>query len=52
MHITQNLEVAELLLEKGAAVNAVSDCGNLPLHMKTSMKIAGLLVDNGASIGT
>ena len=44
-------DVVELLIAKGADVNAKGEYGNTPLHRATSRKeIAELLIANGADI--
>ena len=48
-----HVEVAELLIRKGAIVNDVSDWGGAPLHWASGggyVEVATLLVDNGANV--
>lgn len=44
------LEVAELLIRKGAAVNAVTEEGETPLHLSRHAAMTKLLLDHGAKI--
>ena len=48
-----NLDIAKLLLERGADVNAKSSVGNTPLYWAASrnnLDIAKLLIENGADV--
>ena len=46
---SSNLEVAELLLDRGADVNAKNDLGQTPLYHADS-EVAELLLDHGADV--
>jgi|GEM_PF-5014905 len=47
----RGLEVAALLLQRDAHVNAQDNCDETPLHMAESVAIAELLVQHGARVG-
>ena len=46
----ENTKAVELLIAKKAKINPISDLGNTPIHYAPNAEIAGLLIDNGASI--
>lgn len=49
----ENLVLAKLLLEKGANIDAVDDCGNTSLHWAAKSSDSGVtefLLDNGANV--
>ena len=50
LHHVKNAEIAKLLIENGANVNAKDVFGYAPLHYTRNADIAKLLVDNGADI--
>ena len=45
-----NLETIELLISRGANVNAIDDTHHTPLHMCNNKEIAELLIDSGANV--
>lgn len=49
LHLAQNAEIAQLLLEHGADVKAKNKDGNTPLHLAQNPEIARLLLKNGAN---
>lgn len=42
--------IVEMLIDKGAKVNAMADDGNTPLHYASTMEIAELLIESGADV--
>ena len=47
---TKNLDIIELLLEKGADVNGKDDNHYTPLHLSLNSNISKLLIDHGADV--
>lgn len=45
-----NLETIQLLISRGANVNAIDDTHHTPLHMCNNKEIAELLIDSGANV--
>lgn len=52
LHVAQSPEIAQLLITKGADVNAKAKNGITPLYLAQSKEIADLLLANGAQINT
>ena len=52
LHVAQSPEIAQLLITKGADVNAKAKNGITPLYLAQSKEIADLLLANGAQIDT
>ena len=53
LHLTKNKEIAELLIERGANVNATDYLKRTPLHFATKSKlieIVKLLIEKGANV--
>ena len=47
---TENLEIIELLLNKGADVNGKDDNDDTPLHLSINRNISELLIEHGADV--
>ena len=47
---TENLEIIELLIDKGADVNGKDDNDDTPLHLSTNRNISELLIAQGADV--
>ena len=47
---TENLEIIELLIDKGADVNGKDDNDDTPLHLSINRNISELLIENGADV--
>ena len=50
LHLCHNTEVARLLIDSGADVNALNNAGNTPLHKCHNINIAKILIDSGADV--
>jgi len=51
LHVVRSAEIAQLLIEQGADVNAKDDRTNrTPLHLAHSPEIAAVLIENGVKI--
>ena len=51
LHVTQNTEIARLLIEHGADIHAKDDTGTTPIFNK-EIKIAGILLDTGVDMNS
>jgi len=47
---TENLEIIELLIDKGADVNGKDDNDDTPLHLSINRNISELLIEHGADV--
>ncbi|AFY39048.1 serine/threonine protein kinase [[Leptolyngbya] sp. PCC 7376] len=50
LHAANTPEVAQLLIDYGANINAQTEDGFTPLHLTSSPEVAQLLIDNGADL--
>ena len=49
-HKGSRLKMIELLIDRGANVNAIDDTHHTPLHLASSEEVARLLIDAGADV--